>query len=105
MKYWKLFLILFCLLIAGCGTPHNDPAIMAQNRVTLSGKGEQVGTLPDGREIRRYYINMGKLHDHWIYVTNDTITINRTISQGKTTFNHVSVIINGIEYKPVEKEE
>lgn len=75
---------------------------MTANKTTLAGSGEYIGTLPDGRKIVRYKLDMGSnIHDHWIYVTEGSITINRTESHGKSSSNHVDVIIDGVKYQPV----
>lgn len=108
----KKLIVFFCFVIAislfaisGC-TVHNDPAIMSSNKSVLAGNGEEVGTLPDGRKLVRYRLAMGSnIHDHWVYVVGNTITINRTESHGKTSSNHVDVIIDGVNYKPVVEEE
>ena len=106
---------LFLLAFTGCGTatPYNHPTIVAYNKQKLAGPGEEVGILPDGRKLVRYSIHMGSdefgvtEHHHWVYVVENSnskptsITINREI---QTSFNHVEVIIDGISYKPVEKE-
>lgn len=85
---------------------HDDPTVMATNKAALAGSGEYVGTLPDGRKIVRYQLEMGdNLHNHWIYVTDGSITINRTESHGKTSSNHVDVIIDGVKYLPVVEEK
>lgn len=93
-----------CFLL-GC-TAHNDPTVMTTNKATLAGSGEYVGTLPDGRKIVRYQLEMGSnLHNHWIYVTDGSITLNRTEPNGKTSSNHVDVIIDGVKYLPVVEEK
>lgn len=100
----KLVLCLILCSLFGC-TAHNDPTVMAINKTTLAGSGEYVGTLPDGRKIVRYQIDMGDTHDHWIYVTDGSIAINRTETHGKSSSNHVDVIIDGVKYRPVVEEE
>lgn len=94
----------FCIIV-GC-TQHNDPTVMATNKAILGTSGEYVGTLPDGRKIVRYRLEMGdNIHDHWVYVTEGSITINRTENHGKTRSNHVDVIIDGVKYAPVVEEQ
>jgi len=100
MKY-IFCLFVFSLLFVECGcTTRNDPTVVKANEATLAGSGEAVGTLPDGRKVVRYRIEMGDSHDHWLYVTDGSITINRSQSNGKTTSNHVDVIIDGVKYTP-----
>jgi hypothetical protein len=58
---------------------------MALNKANLSKAGEEVGVLPDGRRVIRYEIEMGSnIHNHWLYVVDGSITVNRTESHGKT---------------------
>lgn len=95
----KFFFGLLLLCLVGC-TRYNDPSVMARNATAISGEGEYIGALPDGRKIHRYCIDMGDSHDHWLYVTNGSITINRDEKNGKHTNNHVDVIIDGVHYTP-----
>lgn len=97
---------------SGCSPdiPFNDPTVVSYNKQQLSGPGEEIGVLPDGRKLVRYQVSMGRnnlgtyYHPHWVYVIDNSITINREIQEGKTTTNHVEVIVDGIFYKPVERE-
>jgi len=101
----KLSILCFVALFIGC-TPHNDPTIMSNNKAVLAGDGETVGTLPDGRRVVRYRLDMGsEIKDHWVYVVDNTITINRTELHGKISSNHVDVIVNGVTYQPVKNNE
>jgi len=96
----KFFILCLCLALVGCAD-RNDASVVATNKATLSGNGETVGTLPDGRVITRYRIDMGSgpgSHDHWVYVTNGSISINRNEQSGKTTYNEVQVILDGQRY-------
>jgi len=58
--FWtpKPFVMFLLCFVVGC-TSHNDPTVMSANKATLAEKGEFVGTLPDGRQISRYKIEMG----------------------------------------------
>lgn len=48
-----------------------------------------------------------RLHDHWVYVVGDTVTVNHAEQHGKATQNHVEVVIGGVRYiaAPPEQEE
>ncbi len=95
-----LFGLLLLMCVVGCTEP-NDPAVMAENKTRLAGPGIEVGTLPDGRKIVRYQINMGSgTSDHWIYVTTGSITINREEQHDDSRETHVEVIIDGVHYTP-----
>ena len=95
------------IFFVGCtSTSHSDPQIMSLNKTTLSRSGEDVGTLPDGRKVVRYEIEMGSsIHNHWLYVVDGSITVNRAERQGKGLANHVDVIIDGTRYEPIENRE
>lgn len=96
-------LVLACV---GC-TSHTDPTVMAMNKANLAKAGEEVGVLPDGRRVVRYELEMGSnIHNHWIYVVDGSITVNRAESNGKSSANHTDVIIDGIKYNlvPVETD-
>lgn len=97
---------LLLLFVVGCTSP-DDPTVLSKNKTTLSKAGQEVGVLPDGRKIVRYEVEMGNtMHNHWIYVVDGTISINYTANHGKTTANHVHVVIEGQKYNlvPVTSE-
>ena len=79
----------------------DHPDVISANKEHLSTNGEVVGKLPDGREVVRYKIGMGTgNYAHWIYVVKDstTITLNHTVTHGKSSSNHVEVdIVSTIE--------
>lgn len=83
-----ILISLLALALAGCS---DDSYI--KNRATLSGPGQYVGTLPDGREVRRYLIENPVIHDHWLYVAGRDLTVNHDESSGKTTYNAVEAFI------------
>ena len=96
------------LLTIGCVTKPNDPVVVAYNKQVLSSTGDTVGTLPDGRNVIRYELSRGSNPSHWIYVVDDTTTIttNRTVQQGKTSYQAVeAVIVDGARYVPDKKTE
>lgn len=73
------------ILVLGCNSP-DSKSVKYSNEVHLAGHGDYVGTLPDGRVIKRYAIDRGSLeHDHYIYVT----ILNQTIPQCKSSRNEV----------------
>jgi len=92
----KRSIIIGILLLCGCAGPR-DPGILASNRTILSGPGEDVGTLPDGRKIVRYELDIGyegvNRRSHWLYVTEDSTTINRTEKVGKADVNRVETFL------------
>lgn len=101
----KKYLLLIPILIAlaGCGKV-SDPEVRAANKENLSTEGFYIGTLPDGRTVKYYYIDRGSgNYPHFIYVVSDnsSTSTNFTQSAGKTSFNQTIVVINGKEY--VEK--
>lgn len=100
------YMMLLVLLLAGCGDTRNadDPTVLKEQAEALAKEGEVVGRLPDGREILRYRIERGMSHDHYIYITGNTITVNRDVPSGKTSYNHVEVFIDGIPYVPKQEK-
>lgn len=100
----KLFLILPFIL--GCDSvDRNHPKVVSINENTLLGDGEYVGKLKNGNVVKRYEIDMGPRHNHFIYIIDDnpTVTVNRNVSDGDTSRNEVTVIIDGTKYLPAEK--
>ena len=95
-------ILAFC---TGCGPTRTEvPSI---NRGVLSTNGESVGTLPDGREVRRWSVwDTAGYYAHTIYVVDGATTIsdNYRVPVGKTTRPAVeaTVIINGKAYVPKE---
>lgn len=92
----KRFILLVGLIaLAGCSGP-DSPEVKALNKDVLSGPGDYIGTLPNGQDVVRYEINRGdNLHNHFIYVVGDTVTVNRSESQGKSSVNRTETIYNG----------
>jgi hypothetical protein len=63
-----------------------------KNRPALSVK-EMVGTLPNGKVLERYIVPYrGRFH--YVYVTDDAATINKTSVNGRTTNEEPTAIIN-----------
>ena len=83
------------ICLAGCKS-YNDPSVKEANKTTLAGPGQEVGILPDGRQVVRYELSMGNSSQpHWIYIVdNNSTTINHQV--GKTP--KVEVIIDGAKY-------
>ena len=93
--------LLGLVLVCGCTDP-DDPSVVARNRETLRQEGKLVGTLPDGRIVRRYEIDMGpNQYDHFVYVIDGSPVTTVNVHQGKT--NSVHVLIDGVRYVPAEK--
>lgn len=93
---------LFLIIIIGCGPDRNDPEIISLNQNTLSGPGEEVGTVQDGRKIIRYEIEMGaNVRNHFVYMIDDVVTVNHVESHGKVDHNHVEVFIDNQKYSLV----
>lgn len=89
-------------MLAGCDGP-DSPEILQQTALSFS-QPKHVGTLPDGRNVSVVVREMGtNASDHFIYFVDNTISMNHTIQQGKQTRNNVTVLIDGIEYAPVDK--
>lgn len=95
----RMITIFALLLFVGCKEDYNDPAILHKNKTRLSQGGQEVGVLPDGRKVVRYELDMGsRMHNHWIYVVDGSVSVNQPQSHGKATANHVTVVIDGQNY-------
>jgi uncharacterized protein YceK len=105
MKLKIILSLAVVALLSGCGPSRTEvPGI---NERDLARPGERVGTLPDGREVKRWevYSPSGN-YVHYIYVVENatSISTNRLESQGKTQVNKTDVVIvNGKEYVPAKK--
>lgn len=92
----KLLLIpLLCLGLVGCNEP--TPSI--------KGKEFTVGTLSNGKTLKCVKIDRESSSAHYAYFVEDTVTVNYSVQQGKSTRNETIVLINGVEYQPVIKPE
>lgn len=91
----SLWVFVLCIFLTGC-TTYTPEQVRSFNDTNLSSGGELIGTL-NGKELRRYRIFNPNMHDHYVYVVGDAVTVNRTIQHGKTTSNTVEVYINGVK--------
>lgn len=102
----KLFALLAIIALSvtfvGCTPSEREvPGINAQS---LQQEGSVVGTLPDGRDVKRWSVwSPDGNHVHYIYVVEaaTSVSTNRLEAQGKTQVNRTDVvIINGKKYVP-----
>lgn len=81
-----LALAVLSLALVGCGPTPNEAAI--ENSYNMNSP-IKVGTLPDGRVVSRVIIAVpGSVHPHYDYVyfvEGGGTTVNRAVSEGKTT--------------------
>lgn len=59
-----------------------------------------VCALSDGRQLYRFEVDNSQGHNHWVYLfanSNDPITINHDVQQGKVTVNQAVVEIPQVE--------
>jgi len=102
-KIIALFIVLSALILAGCGPSRNEvPSI---NRGSLSNNGEVVGTLPDGREVKRWGVwSPSGNYWHTIYVVDGATSVSDNYQRpaGKTTVpsTEATIIVNGRTYIP-----
>jgi hypothetical protein len=67
-------------------------------------QAESAFTLPDGRNVKRMEVIMaGLAHNHYVYFVDNTVTVNHTVKQGKTSYSAVEIFIDGVKYVPAEK--
>lgn len=92
----SLMMLLVCCLCTGC---MSDANVEKTNKATLSGNGDLVGTLPDGREVRHYEIHRsGLVNPHHIYVVEGSTTTNHRVHK----HDAVEVIIDDTIFVPKE---
>jgi hypothetical protein len=68
------------------------------NTTSLSKGGEEVGVLPDGRKVIRYSVvvpsTWSTADEHFVYVVDKTVTVNRSVRVGKGKKNEATVFID-----------
>ncbi len=89
------------LCLVGCES-QRKANLQTQNNLA---NPEFVGELR-GQKLYRAEIVIANHSDHWVYFFDNSpvMTINRSVSNGKTTYTQVEVIIGGKHYIAVEKE-
>ncbi len=95
----KIISLLILATLIGCTPDRNVMManVMAANKKELAGHGENVGVLPDGRNIIRYRLERGDyLADHWIYVVDGGGTTTLNVYRNKS--HYVEVTIDGQKY-------
>lgn len=102
-KVIALFIILSAFVLSGCGPSQNE--VPAVNREYLAASGEVVGTLPDGREVKRWGVwSASGNYWHTIYVVDGATSISDNYQRpaGKTTVpaTEATIIVNGRTYVP-----
>lgn len=101
MKKILLTFVVFSLI--GCTGPDDD-IVKVMNKSHLSGKGDYMGTLPDGRDVTRYRIDRGNMNSHYIYIVPDSQSTSMNIAGGNKGNNNItSVIIDGRKFIAEEK--
>lgn len=97
-----LFSIAIVCLFSGCSS-ENDPKPKAATKHNMENP-ETIGILPNGKTLKRFIVKRGSMeHDHFVYIVDNTITVNYNVAQGKSNRNETVVIIDGVEYSPVNK--
>ncbi len=91
-----LLLALSVLALTAC----DDPAIVnATNKTQLSGDGEEIGTLKDGRKVVRFAVDRVNERTHYVYVVSDGSSVTENHSTGgKHPKTETTVVIDGKEY-------
>lgn len=89
------------MILSSC----DDPIVSLKNTKNSFSNPDIVGILPDGRTVSCVVRYIPNSHKHYIYFTGSDVTVNTTLSHGKTTSNQTIVLIDGIEYIPLEKED
>jgi hypothetical protein len=88
----KLFVMFAFGLCLGCGGSNSQilSKIAHDNASELSGGGEDIGTLTDGRKIVRYEVKRFKseavikgVDTHYVYVVDGSVSVNSEVPVGK----------------------
>lgn len=88
----RKFILAALLLVACVGCGDNTHEIKNH----LGTMGTVIGTLPDGRDVRRYDIDYGVFgRTHHIYVVDGTtsVTNNFHVQHGKTSHNETQTTV------------
>lgn len=106
MKY----AMLLAILLTGCFSSEPpqekklEAARLANQEAMLNP--EVIGTTTDGESIRRYRIVAPKYDGtccssdlHWVYTVGPTLSVNTTVSSGKSSHVETLVTVNG---KPID---
>lgn len=117
MKYLITFLISLALL--GCiespaskAAKESEVAALKLSDAKAAQTPEQMFMLPDGRVLYRIKITARQAESecnscrlpsapHWVYIAGSDLTINKSVTSGKSTVNEVQVLIDG---KPMTLE-
>ncbi len=94
--------LLVLLILIGCGRNAEEAAAFNQEN---ANHPRLVLTMPDGRQLYRIVIDSPDIrHYHYVYFFDKgdkTISVNYSVSQGKTTRNQ-TIVIDGVTYKAIE---
>ena len=89
-----LALAVLSLALVGCGPTQGEAAYQNQSNFSSPVK---VGTLPDGRAVRRITVAVpDSVHKHYVYVVEGggSTTVNRQVQAGKTTRTETSAFLD-----------
>lgn len=92
----KKAIIVSCFLIfSACNSTKKPFNVVEENKQSLAGDGEFVGTLKDGRKLTRYEIinHPYRINSHWIYVIDGSISVNYNIHHAKNITRNETVVI------------
>ncbi len=93
----KLLCIFTALgLLSSCNDATPD-SISASNQANLSGEGEFIGTLKDGRKIVRHTITTFGNTRHYVYVVSDGSSVSSNYQEDKSGVK-TTVVIDGKNY-------
>jgi len=108
VSFLKKWFIVVCMLLTfefiGCSPSDfsargeaNLQRHKKYNADSLAKNGEEVGVLPDGRKVIRYSVVVPSTYymafEHFIYVVDGSVTMNREVQNGKYTKQETTVLI------------
>jgi hypothetical protein len=89
----KKILCLTLAILCGCQT---ESEIQRENQMHFNSGGEFVGEI-NGKKVVRYTVDNGMNPSHYIYTIDgeNSITVNRSVSSGKSSHIEADFIIDG----------
>lgn len=105
----NIILLTPLLLLSSCGPSATDVKAAEEKTVNSLAKPQVVGTLSDGRTLKRSFVYAAGCYTDTVYFVENqdggaTTTVNAERPQGKTTLHTVEVFVDGKRYSATKTE-
>lgn len=102
MNLFKIGLLIFAVsTLSACGPTAQEAIVLNTNSLKSP---ETVGTLPDGQILQVVVVRRAdNAYPHYVYFVGNTVTVNHSVSSGKTTRNDVQAFIGYADKDILEK--